>query len=278
MAWIVSNTTPPAHFGAARRAFSVLVLEVSVRSVLAFLHRVPMRIRAWRRRSPHRLEDVDRPPLLTPPTPPSATSEPLHGPCHDSPYSKALDAKDKWGRRRRIALLDEGDSIAPSIRPRYADTSAWKKPLIPVSTRCLDCLNHLRFAFGSTQLWIGRSAQQPILRSGWPPERRIAEPVGAYAAVCLPSPRKINLSAVAHTFGWPGCELATKVELEKLLGFSPRGVSPLGLGQIPLIVDEDLFSHSTMLVGGGAIGVDIELDPRDLVRVTNAKAASIAID
>jgi prolyl-tRNA editing enzyme YbaK/EbsC (Cys-tRNA(Pro) deacylase) len=33
-----------------------------------------------------------------------------------------------------------------------------------------------------------------------------------------------------------------------------------------------------MLVGGGAIGVDIELDPRDLVRVTNARAARIATD
>ena len=115
-------------------------------------------------------------------------------------------------------------------------------------------------------------------RRGWAPELRMAEPVGAYVAVCLPSPRKITFSAVAQTFGWLGCELATTVELEKLLGVSPGGVSPLGLGQIPLIVDKSLFSHSSMLVGGGAIGVDIELDHRDLVRVTNARAASIATD
>ena len=121
---------------------------------------------------------------------------------------------------------------------------------------------------------LGRIAKTVVVgRRGWPPERRMAEPVGAYAAVCLPSSRKIKLSAVAQTFGWLGCELATTVELEKLLG-----VSPLGLGQIPLIVDESLFSHSTMLVGGGAIGVDIELAPRDLVGVTNARAASIAVD
>jgi Cys-tRNA(Pro)/Cys-tRNA(Cys) deacylase len=113
-------------------------------------------------------------------------------------------------------------------------------------------------------------------RRRWPPERRIAEPLAAYAAVCLPSPRKIDLAAVAQIFGWPGCELVTAVELEKLLGVSPRGVSPLGLGQIPLVVDESLFPHGTMLVGGGA-GIDIELDPRDLVRVTNAKVMSIAV-
>ena len=125
---------------------------------------------------------------------------------------------------------------------------------------------------------LGRIAKTVVVgRRGWPPERRMAEPVGAYAAVCLPSSRKIKLSAVAQTFGWLACELATTAELEKL-GVSPGGVSPLGLGQIPLIVDESLFSHSTMLVGGGAIGVDIELDPRDLVRVTNARAASIAAD
>jgi len=115
-------------------------------------------------------------------------------------------------------------------------------------------------------------------RGGRAPERRMAEPIGAYAAVCLPSPRKIALSAVAQTFGWLGCELATTVELENLLGVSPGGVSPLGLGQIPLIVDESLFSHSSVLVGGGAIGIDIELDPRDLVWITSAKAASIATD
>jgi prolyl-tRNA editing enzyme YbaK/EbsC (Cys-tRNA(Pro) deacylase) len=44
-----------------------------------------------------------------------------------------------------------------------------------------------------------------------------------------------------------------------------------------LLVDESLFPHGTMLVGGGA-GIDIELDPRDLVRVTNAKVMSIAVD
>lgn len=114
-------------------------------------------------------------------------------------------------------------------------------------------------------------------RRGWPPVRRIAEPLAAYAAVCVPSPRKINLAAVAQTFGWPGCELATTVELEKLLGAPPGGVSPLALGQIPLVVDESLFLHGTTLVGGGA-GIDIELDPQDLVRVTKAKVMSIAVD
>ena len=47
---------------------------------------------------------------------------------------------------------------------------------------------------------------------------------------------------------------------------------------VPLIVDESLLSHSTMLVGGGNIGVDIELDPRDLVRITDARIVSIAVD
>jgi Cys-tRNA(Pro)/Cys-tRNA(Cys) deacylase len=82
---------------------------------------------------------------------------------------------------------------------------------------------------------------------------------------------------VAQAFGWPGCELVTAAELKKLLGVSPRGVSPLGLGPMTLLVDESLFPHGTMLVGGGA-GIDIELDPRDLVRVTNAKVMSIAVD
>ena len=110
------------------------------------------------------------------------------------------------------------------------------------------------------------------------PERRIAEPTGSYVAVCLPSPRKINVSTVAEILHWSGCKLATTVELFKVLGFKPGAVSPLGSGEVPLVVDETLMAYTTILVGSGVKGVDIELDPRDLVLIVKARIGNVAID
>src|SRR5262245_51595795 len=111
-----------------------------------------------------------------------------------------------------------------------------------------------------------------------PPERRIAEPSSSYVAVCLPSRRKINVSTVAEIFHWSGCQLATSGELVKVLGFKPGAVSPLGVGEIPLVVDETLMTFSTIPVGSGVKGIDIELDPRDLVVIVKARIGNVAID
>jgi Cys-tRNA(Pro)/Cys-tRNA(Cys) deacylase len=108
--------------------------------------------------------------------------------------------------------------------------------------------------------------------------RRIAEPAGAYVAVCLPAPRKINFTTLAEILQWSGCQLATTVELGKLLGFQPGAVSPLGMGEVPLVVDEILMTFGTILIGSGAIGIDIELDPRDLVVIANARVENVAIN
>lgn len=115
-----------------------------------------------------------------------------------------------------------------------------------------------------------------VAHAGSAPADRIAEPIGAYALVCLPGSCKINLTAVAQNLNWAGCELAKTTELLEVFGLKPGGVSPIGLGDVPLIVDQDLLSLPTIFVGSGAIGIDIELDPRDLVILTKASVHSIA--
>jgi prolyl-tRNA editing enzyme YbaK/EbsC (Cys-tRNA(Pro) deacylase) len=112
---------------------------------------------------------------------------------------------------------------------------------------------------------------------GRAPERRTAEPAGSYVAVCLPAPSKINLSTLAEIFHWSGSQLATTAELDKVLGFQPGAVSPLGVGVVPLVVDEALMAFGTIFVGSGAMGMDIEIDPRDLVVIAKARVENVAI-
>jgi len=109
-----------------------------------------------------------------------------------------------------------------------------------------------------------------VAERGIAPVSRLRNPVRCFGAVCLPAPHKMNLKQVAGTFGWKACEMASSNELKNVLDYPSGGVSPLGLGEIRLIVDEVLLSFPTILVGGGEVGVEVEILPAILIALSNA--------
>ena len=55
------------------------------------------------------------------------------------------------------------------------------------------------------------------------------------------------------------------------------GTSPLGQRKrLPTHVDASALEHETILVNAGRRGLQLELDPRDLVRLTDARVHPIA--
>ena len=55
------------------------------------------------------------------------------------------------------------------------------------------------------------------------------------------------------------------------------GISPLGQRSAhPTVVDETVWLFDTVFVSGGRRGLDVELAPDDLVRMTGATVAPIA--
>ncbi|GIU89728.1 MAG: hypothetical protein KatS3mg010_0827 [Acidimicrobiia bacterium] len=55
------------------------------------------------------------------------------------------------------------------------------------------------------------------------------------------------------------------------------GISPLGQKRaLPTVVDASASAHETVFVSAGRRGLEIELAPADLVRLTNATLAPIA--
>ncbi len=55
------------------------------------------------------------------------------------------------------------------------------------------------------------------------------------------------------------------------------GISPLGQRKpLPTVVDASALDHETIFVSAGRRGLELELDPRDLVRLTGAAVAAIA--
>lgn len=98
----------------------------------------------------------------------------------------------------------------------------------------------------------------------------------AAAAVCSVD-RRLNFKSVADVVGAKRLEVASETELHARTGYPRNGVSPLGLApDIAVIVDSPLFEYPTLLIGGGATGIEIELSPADLLRTSSARLQRIA--
>jgi Cys-tRNA(Pro)/Cys-tRNA(Cys) deacylase len=64
---------------------------------------------------------------------------------------------------------------------------------------------------------------------------------------------------------------------ERATGYVLGGISPLGLRRpLPTMLDASAIAHETIYISAGRRGLEIELDPQDLVRLTGAEVRAIA--
>ena len=64
---------------------------------------------------------------------------------------------------------------------------------------------------------------------------------------------------------------------ERATGYVAGGISPLGQRRaLPTVVDESALAFDTIHVSAGRRGLEIELSPADLVRLTGARVQRIA--
>ena len=91
-----------------------------------------------------------------------------------------------------------------------------------------------------------------------------------HAAVLLAAPDRVDLDAVGAILDADCVRLASRSELQNALGVAPGAVSPFWLGSIPVHLDVSLLAESTVFVGTGAPGIELEIAPADLRDVTRA--------
>jgi Cys-tRNA(Pro)/Cys-tRNA(Cys) deacylase len=95
---------------------------------------------------------------------------------------------------------------------------------------------------------------------------------GQLTVAVLPVSRRLDLRALGKRTA-----LAETREAERATGFVAGGISPLGQRRrLPTVVDESAASFETVFVSAGRRGLEIELAPEDLVRLTEARTARIA--
>jgi Cys-tRNA(Pro)/Cys-tRNA(Cys) deacylase len=98
----------------------------------------------------------------------------------------------------------------------------------------------------------------------------------AYAAAVCPASLRLDFKSAASAIGLKKVEVASAEDLAAQTGYPRNGVSPLGLADdIPVVVDRALLDFPTILVGGGAASVEIEIAPADLMRISGAAVASL---
>jgi len=87
----------------------------------------------------------------------------------------------------------------------------------------------------------------------------------------------LDLKALAAARGAKKAVMAEVAVAERATGYVAGGISPLGQRHShPTVIDESVELFDTVLVSGGRRGLDVELAPADLIRLTDATVADIA--
>ena len=104
----------------------------------------------------------------------------------------------------------------------------------------------------------------------------LAEVDGRPVVAVVPVSGSLDLKALAAAVGGKRAVLADPAVAERLTGYVVGGISPLGQRKrLPTVVDASALEHGTVLVSAGRRGLDVELAPADLVRLTAAATARI---
>ncbi len=116
---------------------------------------------------------------------------------------------------------------------------------------------------------------------GVPPDRvfktLVASVDGKLAVGVVPVTSTLDLKALAAALGGKKAAMAEPAAAERATGYVTGGISPFGQrSRLPVVVDASLTGFATVYVSGGRRGLQVEIAPADLVRITGARTAPLA--
>lgn len=92
----------------------------------------------------------------------------------------------------------------------------------------------------------------------------------------IPVSSMLSMKLIAKTAGAKKAAMAEKSDVERSTGYVLGGVSPLGQKKrLKAIIDSSAKNFSTIYVSAGRRGLEIELSPDDLARLTSGVLAEI---
>ena len=97
-----------------------------------------------------------------------------------------------------------------------------------------------------------------------------------YYVFCLPGDHELDLKKAASIVGVKKIEMLKQKDLLGLTGYIHGGCSPVGMKKVfPTVIDKSAEDWETIYVSGGKIGVQIEINPKDLEKLLDLKFEEI---
>jgi Cys-tRNA(Pro)/Cys-tRNA(Cys) deacylase len=97
-----------------------------------------------------------------------------------------------------------------------------------------------------------------------------------FVVAIVPVERFLDLRTLAGAVGGKKAAMAEASDAERVTGYVVGGISPLGQKKpLPAVLDESALAFDSIYVSAGRRGLEIELSPHDLMKLSGARAAAI---
>jgi Cys-tRNA(Pro)/Cys-tRNA(Cys) deacylase len=104
----------------------------------------------------------------------------------------------------------------------------------------------------------------------------VTEVDGALTVAVVPVTGDLDLKGLAAAVGGKRAALADRAVAERTTGYVRGGISPLGQRKpLPTVIDASAGDFESIYVSAGRRGLQVELAPADLARLTRATLAPI---
>ncbi|WP_439383462.1 Cys-tRNA(Pro) deacylase [Amycolatopsis lexingtonensis] len=105
----------------------------------------------------------------------------------------------------------------------------------------------------------------------------VAEVDGKLTVGVVPVTGQLDLKALAAAAGGKKAKMADPAAAQRATGYVLGGISPLGhRSRLPVVIDASAEQFETVFCSAGRRGLEVELAPAELIRLTGAVVAPIA--
>ena len=99
---------------------------------------------------------------------------------------------------------------------------------------------------------------------------------GNFYVFVIPVAKELNLKAAARSVEEKSVEMIKVNDMLKITGYIRGGCSPIGMRKsYTTVIDESYTNLDRIIVSGGKIGFQVEINPKNLIEIINAKTSLI---
>lgn len=101
---------------------------------------------------------------------------------------------------------------------------------------------------------------------------------GNYYVFVLPVDREVDFKKAAKCAGEKSVEMVHVKDIQTVTGYIRGGCTPIGMKKLyKTFVHESARNYDTIIISGGQLGLQIHLNPEDLIRVVDGRYADIVM-